>query len=168
MKPRKIVTVVLLIFVVASLAFLLFKGTGTKTESAGQTETETGPETDKATAESGEHRVIAYYFHTAARCPTCIRIESYTKATIETLFADRIEAGTLSFLSVNLEEPGNEHYIGDYHLTTKSVVLSEYRGGEQVRWKNLDRVWEFAGDRDRFVKYIESETRGFLGEPMHE
>jgi len=47
-------------------------------------------------------------------------------------------------------------------------VLSEYRGGEQVRWKNLDRVWEFAGDRDRFVKYIESETRGFLGEPMHE
>lgn len=168
MKPRSIVTAVLLIFVVASLAFVLLKGTGTKTESGAQTQTGTGSEADRPSAENGEHHVIAYYFHTTARCPTCIKIESYTKATIETVFADQLEAGTLRFHSLNVEEQENRHFVDDYRLTTKSVVIVDYRDGEQARWKNLDHVWEYVRNRDQFVKYIEDETRDYLGELAYE
>jgi hypothetical protein len=44
------------------------------------------------------------------------------------------------------------------------VVLAEYHDGEVVRWKNLDKVWQLVRSEDRFVEYIQGETREFLGE----
>jgi len=43
-------------------------------------------------------------------------------------------------------------------------VLAEYREGKVVRWENLDKVWQLVRNKDRFVDYIQSETREFLGE----
>jgi hypothetical protein len=65
---------------------------------------------------------------------------------------------------VNIEDKGNEHFIDDYGLYTKSLVLSEVRAGREVRWKNLKRVWELLGDEPAFVAYVQKETHAFLDE----
>ncbi|MFO7616170.1 MAG: hypothetical protein R6V75_02880, partial [Bacteroidales bacterium] len=41
---------------------------------------------------------------------------------------------------VNIDEPENRHFIQDFQLVTRSVVLAEYRDGEVVRYENLDQV----------------------------
>jgi hypothetical protein len=108
------------------------------------------------------HRVIAYYFHTNQRCSNCRKIEAYSHEAIEKAFAKELKDGRLVWRLVNIQEKDNEHFVKDYELYTKSLVLVDEAKGRQVRWKNLTRVWEFLGDRGGFLKYVQDEVRGYL------
>lgn len=108
--------------------------------------------------------VVAYYFHTTLRCPSCRKIEAYSRLAVETGFPGDLASGRLQWRVVNIEDKGNEHFIGDYQLYTKSLILSEVRSGREVRWKNLTRVWELLGDEPAFVEYVQKETHTFMDE----
>ncbi len=114
--------------------------------------------------EENETKVIAYYFYTNYRCQSCYTIEKYTKESLEGNFEDELTSGELVFKPVNIEEKENEHFLGDYQLYTKSVVLSLVKDGEETKFKNLKKVWELLRNKDEFYKYIEEETKGFLDE----
>jgi len=118
--------------------------------------------------EEGETKVIAYYFYTNFRCKSCYTIEKYTKEAIEGNFEDELASGKLVFTTVNVEEKENEHFLGDYQLYTKSVVLSLVRDGEEIKFKNLKKVWELLRNKDEFYKYIEEETQELLEEKKRE
>ena len=107
--------------------------------------------------------VFVTYFHTTARCVSCLKIEDLTNATMAERFAAPIAEKRVVWRSVNLDEPANAHYAKDYALHTKSVVVSEVRGGREVRWKNLDQVWHLLGNPESFQAYVEKEVQGFLG-----
>ncbi|UCD63063.1 MAG: hypothetical protein JSW34_09925 [Candidatus Zixiibacteriota bacterium] len=110
-------------------------------------------------------RLIAYYFHTTRRCATCKKLEAYTREAIETGFAEQLKSGVLSFLAVNIDESDNEHFRKDYQLYTKSVILSERKDGEEVKWKNLDQIWQLVrGDKAVYLQYIQDEVTAALGE----
>jgi hypothetical protein len=108
--------------------------------------------------------VIAYYFHTNYRCTSCRKIEAYSKVAIESGFDAELAGGRLQFRLVNVEDPGNDHFVQDYKLYTKALVLSERVNGREVRWTNLSRVWELLNDEPAFVDYVQKETRAFLAE----
>jgi len=52
--------------------------------------------------------------------------------------------------------------VDDYQLYAKSVIVADVRGGDEVRWKNLTRVWQLTRDKERFIKYIQDEVRDYL------
>lgn len=108
--------------------------------------------------------VVAYYFHTTYRCSSCRKIEAYSRLAIESGFAGDIASGRLQIRLVNVDDRENKHYVQDYKLYTKSLVLSERADGREVRWKNLTRVWELLNDEPAFVDYVQRETRAFLAE----
>ncbi|MDD5680089.1 MAG: nitrophenyl compound nitroreductase subunit ArsF family protein [Candidatus Omnitrophica bacterium] len=109
-------------------------------------------------------RVIAYYFHGTFRCPTCYKLEQYSKEAIEMNFKDAISAGKLELKVVNVEDKGNEHYTQDYQLYTKSLVLSLIKGGKEAKWKNLDKIWEYVGNKQKFIDYVKAGVADFLEE----
>ena len=177
--------IVLMVFVAGSVAFTIFEslfrdevadneGVGTTivqatgevrdpgTTGDGSTDTGVTVANDEEAVDS--HRVVAYYFYTTKRCPTCIKIEEYTKESIEANFPRLLESGSLEFHALNVEEIENEKFIEEYQLITKSVILVDYRGGERVDWKNLDKIWEYTGNREVFVDYVRDETLVFLAE----
>jgi len=106
---------------------------------------------------------VVYYFHGNVRCATCKKIEAYTDDAVSQEFSQELQNGALSWRVVNVEEPQNRHFIQDFQLVTKSVVLAEYRDGNVVRWKNLDKVWQLVRNQDAFAAYIRDETSAFLG-----
>lgn len=106
--------------------------------------------------------VFVTYFHTTARCTSCLKIEDLTASTMTTRFAAPIADKRIVWRSVNLDEPENNHFAKDYGLFTKSVVVSEVKEGREVRWKNLDKVWNLLGDPEEFRAYVEKEVQGFL------
>ena len=69
-------------------------------------------------------KIIVYYFHESFRCPTCRNLEQYAKETIENNFKKELAKGNLLFKTVNVEEKENEHFVKDYQLYTKSLILS--------------------------------------------
>jgi hypothetical protein len=109
-------------------------------------------------------KVVAYYFHVSARCVTCRTIESYSKEAVERGYAKEIEEGRVEWRPVNVQLPQNRHYIRDYQLYTRSLVLVKYREGKQVEWRNLDRVWQLVRRKGDFLKYVQSNLAAYLGE----
>jgi hypothetical protein len=109
-------------------------------------------------------KVIAYYFHGAMRCPTCHKLEQYSKEAIETNFNDALASGKLEFKVVNVEDKGNEHYGNDYQLYTKSLILSLVKDGKEAKWKNLDKIWEYVSNKQRFIDYVKSGVADLLKE----
>jgi len=119
---------------------------------------------DTAAADSSvAPRVIAYYFHGTRRCASCKKIEAYSEEAITTGFADLIENGELVWLPVNTDEEENQHFIDDYQLYTKSVILVDTEAVKEPRWKNLKDVWLKLGDKEDFIAYVQAEVRSFLG-----
>jgi hypothetical protein len=111
-----------------------------------------------------EIRIIAYYFHPTARCPTCLNIENFTKEVIQTQFEKEVKEEMISFRALNIEDSVNEHYVNDYSLQYSSLILAKFVNKKQTNWKNLEHVWKFANDKDRFFKYASFEIKGFLRE----
>lgn len=99
------------------------------------------------------------YFEYGARCPTCIRMEKWAKAAIEEGFKDALDEKKLVFRTV----PADEAIVKKYELTTKSLIISEWKGGKEVQWKNLDEIWDLSGDEVAFKKYVTENVRQQLG-----
>jgi hypothetical protein len=118
-------------------------------------------------AENGDAstRFFATYFLTNIRCPSCLTIERLTAETIQTEFAEELSAGVLEWRTINLDGEGNFHYVKDYKLYTKSVIISEHVDGKEIRWKNLPKVWEFLGNEEKFSKYLKDEMTAFMAGP---
>ena len=171
MKMKNVLTVVLLLFAGFSLTYLFTSEAQPPvvpegTSQAPATRADTTPQALKITppTQEEEGRIVAYYFHTTQRCVTCRKIETFTREAIETGFADDLADGRLVWQPVNVQEPDHKHFIQDYQLTSKAVVLVEMAGKVQTRWKNLDQVWFLVRDKKAFQVYIQKETRDFLGE----
>lgn len=173
MKTKKVIKMVLLIFVAVSAGWLIVQqGQGTPNEAdSGPSPLNGATAAARESGQTGEakpgpavlpNRVIVYYFHTTYRCPTCHKIENYTREAVETGFAQALKEGRLEFHAVNVEEKGNEHYIKDYQLHTKSVVVSDIKDGQEAQWKDLTKVWELTHDKEAFFKYIQDEVNLYL------
>jgi len=133
-----------------------------QTNAASEAQAVEIPAEDKTVV--GKNGVIAYYFYTNTRCKSCYTIEKYTKEALESNFEDELASRKLVFTPVNVEEKENEHFLGDYQLYTKSVVLSLVKEGQEIKFKNLKKVWELLRNKDEFYKYIEEEVQKFLNE----
>ncbi len=119
----------------------------------------------KATAVSGANsRLDIRYFHRTIRCPSCTRIEELAKQAVEQACAGELSSGRVMWASVNLDEPENAHYDKDYKLTAQSVVLSEVRGDREMRWKNLQKVWDLFNDEAAFTAYVQEEVLAWLND----
>lgn len=112
--------------------------------------------------EAPKSKVVAYYFHGDFRCPTCYRLEQYSKEAIDTHFKDALSSGKLEFKTVSVDEKANRHFVGDYQLYTKSLVLSLVKEGKEIKSKNLTKIWEYVGNKQKFFEYVTSEVRDFL------
>ena len=108
--------------------------------------------------------VIVYYFHGNARCPSCIKIENYTNNALNEYFAKELDSDRLIFRPVNVDEKQNRHFVKDYGIYTRSVVISLVKGGKEVKHQNLTKVWDYLWNSQKFYEYIRSEVGKYLGE----
>ncbi|OHB66948.1 MAG: hypothetical protein A2V70_08650 [Planctomycetes bacterium RBG_13_63_9] len=152
MKPKSVVTILLLVFVGASIVILVVKNLANTAAAGGESAITDG--------------VVVYYFHGTERCATCQNMEANTREAIQTRFADRLKDESIALVEIDYQAPGNEHYVRDFELPAPApaVVLECRKGGRQQAWKKLDRAFELAGTSDKktFVEYVQQETTAFL------
>jgi hypothetical protein len=166
MKAKTIVTIALLLFVGGSAAYLI--ATEVRTGLMSPATGSEAPEVEKQAAEALEptqstaSKVVVYYFHGTARCPTCRKFESYTIEALQDAFAEQLNDGCLQWQMVNVEQPGNEHFVKDYQLYTKSIVIVKTKDGKPAGYKNLKEIWELVRHKPAFVEYIQDEVRKSL------
>jgi hypothetical protein len=169
-KLRLALTVALGLFIVATSGVLVLRTASSVLESPSAQNTSvaqptTRPEepatTSPATA-SSEAAYVVYYFHGDVRCTSCRRIEAWAFEAVRNGFGDDIRSGRLSLQRINVDQSGNRHYIRDYQLHTRTVVLTEQRSGHTVRYRSLDRVWNLLQNREAFHQYVQSALGEFM------
>jgi hypothetical protein len=113
-------------------------------------------------AEIVPEKIFAYYLHGDRRCATCRKLEAYSEEALREGFPELLEDSTLIWGTINYDQEENEHFLKDYNLFTKAVILSRVRDGNEIEWKNLDRIWDLVKDKEKFLKYVQEETEAFL------
>ena len=119
-------------------------------------------ETASPVVKEASKKLVAFYFHGNFRCTNCKKIEQYSGEAIEKYFAEQLRTEKLVFNIINTDLPKNKHFIENYQLYTKSLIIAEFKDRKQVRWKNLDKVWNYLNDRDKFYEYVRSEIQKYL------
>ena len=121
-------------------------------------------ESEAVAAAEIDNTVVAYYFYGNKRCSTCRKLEAYSQEAITGGFSSELESGEIQWRPVNTDETANAHFVTDFELVTKSLVLVEYRNGEVVRWENLKLIWQLVREKDGFITYVREGTKEFLEE----
>jgi hypothetical protein len=158
MKPRIVIAVVAVIGVLLALA--VFAQNSRKPEGRPVNPPSMAAKTANQAHQS---KIIAYYFHGTVRCVTCRKIESLSHDVVASDFAEPLKAGQLGWQVVNVELPENQHFIRDYQLVTKSLVLVKYEDGKQVGYKNLQKIWTYISNEPTFRDYVKGELQAALG-----
>lgn len=167
MKPKTVATTALLVFVAASIVYLVVKETGSRDHRVADSGPSSGSglrsKTDASTEQVNAtgHKVVAYYFFGNVRCQTCKKLEAYTAESIAS-FTNELSTGLLEWRTANVDDKENEHFVKDYELTSRAVVVIRMVDGEELEWKNLASIWDLVGDKKAFQKYISEETLGYL------
>lgn len=162
-------TVIPSLVISLSLTLIMVVSCGGADSDAGGSQKAAGASTASETAAQSEGsdqstEVVAYYFHTTYRCASCRKIEAYSREAIESGFAEELKQGALKFKSVNIDESENKHFVKDYQLYTKSLVVCDMENGNEVEWKNLTKVWQLIRNKEQFVKYVQDEINAYLKE----
>jgi len=171
---KNVVRVLLLLFVAASLVYLVVgrSGSDVTNRSGGDavpenavTPTSGGVPTASAGATDARAApvLVAYYFHGTQRCPTCLKMEQYAKEAIEEAFPDELNGGRVRWQAVNYDEPANEHFVKKYGLVASSLVIVSDRAAAPKAWRRVDRIWDLVGDEQAFKNYVIDEVKNMLG-----
>ncbi|MDD3371290.1 MAG: nitrophenyl compound nitroreductase subunit ArsF family protein [Alphaproteobacteria bacterium] len=176
MNAKKLVTLLLLAFVVVSIGAIVAKERGASAppvavapEISGEgavvpVAEQMAPLADgqKQQEVADPVKVVVYYFHGNFRCWKCKKIEALTTEAVNSGFAQEIEKGRVALNVINMDDPGNAHYVRDYQLVTRSVVLARFEGDTQKDWKRLDNVWGLLDNDAALVKFVQDETSAML------
>ena len=158
MNGRRIITWLLLAFVVFSIGFLVVKELRSVAAPA-------APAAPAVVATVEPAKVVAYYFHTNKRCNTCRAIENQARDAIDAGFPEALMSGRLEWRAVNLDDPGNDHFYQDFQLTGGSLVLVDLVDGKAARFKTLGKTWDLVADPPAFRSYATAEINAWLEAP---
>jgi len=83
---------------------------------------------------------------------------------VETDFKDELGSGLLEFKAINIDEKENMHFVDRYQIYIKALILSLVKDGKEVKYKNLDKIWEKVGNKIKYSDYVRKEIADFLKE----
>ena len=67
--------------------------------------------------------IRVYYFHNTKRCATCNAVENETRMALEMFYSENIEAGTIEFTSLNLEEQEGETMAESLQVSGQTLLI---------------------------------------------
>jgi hypothetical protein len=148
-----------LIDVAMVVAALAVSGAACAADRPSESKSKSTPPSSAQPAPKAVAQTVVYYFHGTNRCHTCRTIEAYADESVKAAFAAELSSGAIQWKPTNTDESANEHFIKDYQLYTRSLVVVD--GSNPKRFKTLDKVWQLVGDKTAFLKYVQDEVRAF-------
>lgn len=159
MNSKTIVRSVLLVFALGSLAVW---GTREIKKSKAIAGVAAAPKVEENLPVVAGNQVAMTYFRNRIRCVSCRKIETLTIETAEKDLADEMASKKLVFRVVDVDEPANNHYIKNYQLTTKAVIISLRVDGEEASWTDMEKIWDLLAEPEAFRAYLAEPVRKHL------
>lgn len=108
----------------------------------------------KAEVKKPADRVVVIYFHRTQRCPTCLRMGSYSEEAVAKGFAKEVKDGTVEFHYVDFQDPKNARLTQAYKIGGPTLLVLKVEKEKPVAGENLTEIWTKARDKEEFLKYV--------------
>ena len=108
-------------------------------------------------------RVVAMYFHRTQRCPTCLKMGSYTEEALQTGFAKQLKDKTVEFHYIDFQNEKNAAYAKAYKVTGPALIVAKVADNKVAEFKNLKDIWTNVNDKEAFVKYVQDHIKAYHG-----
>lgn len=160
MIPKQIIRSVLLLAVFGSLA--IWANRQYQKSQAIDAASQAPPAAEELPQVEGD-QVIMTYFISGTRCESCETIEALARETAEKDFPDAMSNKSLVFRVIDTGDASRHHYIKDYQLTSKTVILSHRVQGKETEWSDMPKVWDLLDDGPAFHAYLGEQIQKYLG-----
>ncbi|MFH1024728.1 MAG: thioredoxin domain-containing protein [Planctomycetota bacterium] len=112
---------------------------------------------------------MVYYFHGNMRSGCSHGLEDAARETLSKELKSVLQAKDLVWNTLDIEEPGNMHWVKTFNLTLEDydlsrgiAVLVAMDGGKPKRWRVIGDLATHRGDPDALVEYVRNNTAEFL------
>jgi len=109
--------------------------------------------------------VVVIHFHGAARCDGCREIGREAEAVVKAVSANAVDGTPVHWRVIDFEGAGNRHFVGDYGLTSATIVVVRRLGGKDATWQRLDDVWNHLYDGPAMRDYLGKEIAAIIDGP---
>ena len=106
-------------------------------------------------------RVVVMYFHRTQRCPTCLRMGSYSEEAVVKGFAKQIKDGTVEFHYIDFQDEKNAALTKGYKVGGPTLIVAQVVGNKVKEYKNLTEMWAKNRDKDVFLKYVRDNVTAY-------
>lgn len=101
--------------------------------------------------------IEVFDFHTTNRCVTCKSIESNTKYTLDTYFAEEIKSGKITFSVINIDEKENEKLAEKFEAAGTSLFLNVIKNGKEKQIDLTEFAFMNGKKQDTFSKELKTK-----------
>lgn len=113
-------------------------------------------------ADAPKDRVVVMYFHRTQRCPTCLKMGSYSEEAVKNGFAKETKAGKVSFHYVDFQDEKNAVFTEAYGVSGPTLIVAKVQGDKVAEYKNLQEMWTKVRDKDAFLQYVQTNVKSYL------
>jgi Zn-dependent alcohol dehydrogenase len=106
-------------------------------------------------------RVVAMYFHRTQRCPTCLKMGSYSEDAVTSGFAEQIDDGTVAFHYIDFQDKKNAALKKGYGVTGPALIVAKIAKNEVAEFKNLEEIWSKVGEKADFIEYVQENITAY-------
>ena len=110
-------------------------------------------------ADAPKDRVVAMYFHRTQRCPTCLKMGSYSEEAVATGFASEVKNGQVGFYFIDFQDEKNARYATAYNVTGPALIVAKISDNKVASYSNLEEIWSKVGDKPAFLRYVQENVR---------
>ena len=113
-------------------------------------------------ADKPADRVVAVYFHRTERCPTCLKMGSYSEEAVKKGFAEEVEKGAVEFHSIDYQDEMNAALAKAYKISGPALVVTQVRDNKVKQLKNLKEIWMKVQKKDAFLEYVRVNVEQYM------
>lgn len=119
-------------------------------------------ETFAVAAEAAKTRAVVMYFHRTQRCPTCLKMGSYTEEAVQKGFETELKTGQVSLHFIDFQDAKNAEFTKAYEVSGPTLIVAKAVGENVVEYKDLSEMWTKVRDKQAFLEYVRSHVKTYL------
>jgi hypothetical protein len=107
-------------------------------------------------------RIVAIYFHRTQRCPTCLKMGTYSEEAVKKGFAKQVKASSVQFFYVDFQDKKNAALTKGYKISGPALVVAKIKANKVKEYKDLKDIWTNIGEKPKFLKYVRDNVEAYL------
>ena len=160
MKSNKML-ICLFMFCVSILGANLSRTNGQKSgETPASTKQDTIPRvSNQVNPLADMDSLLVIHFHPEVQCSCCIKVGIYAKESLEKFYVKAYKLGRIIFREYNIDEDSST--AKEYKIFWSALGFEKF-SGKKNEFKEIESVWEFCEDEEKFLPNFRKELDEFI------